>query len=189
MGLLRGLGHLRAAPAVGSAATAILFSFRPLKHNVGVKMFAAVGVFGVATVIFGLSRAITEPIFGAAAVGSSLAPAVLLSLVCLACLGAADMVSVYVRQSLIQLHTPDVMRGRVSAVSQLTISASNELGEFESGVMAAMLGPVGAVVFGGVGAIAVTIGWARLFPELGRAKTFDPPEILETEPQHGEAKP
>ena len=99
------------------------------------------------------------------------------------------MISVYVRQSLIQLHTPDVMRGRVSAVSQLTISASNELGEFESGVMAALLGPVGAVIFGGVGAIAITIGWARLFPELGRARTFDPPEMLETEPRHGEAKP
>ena len=128
-------------------------------------------VFGAATAIFGVSRIYV------------------LSLAMLAILGAADMFSVYIRQSLIQLHTPDVMRGRVSAVSQLTISASNELGEFESGVMAAMLGPVGAVVFGGVGAIAVTIGWARLFPELGRAKTFDPPEILETEPQHGEAKP
>ena len=81
------------------------------------------------------------------------------------------------------------MRGRVSAVSQLTISASNELGEFESGVMASILGPVGAVVFGGLGAIGVTLLWSRLFPELRRARTFDPPEILETEPQHGEAKP
>ncbi|RZM15162.1 MAG: MFS transporter, partial [Sphingomonas sp.] len=121
--------------------------------------------------------------------GFPIHPAFVLSLVALIVAGGADMISVYVRQSLIQLHTPDVMRGRVSAVSQLTISASNELGEFESGVMASLLGPVGAVVFGGVGAIAVTIGWARLFPELGAAKTFDPPEILETEPQHGEAKP
>ena len=78
---------------------------------------------------------------------------------------------------------------RVSAVSQLTISASNELGEFESGVMASLLGPVGAVVFGGIGAIVVTLGWARLFPELGAARTFDAPDMLETEPQHGEAKP
>ena len=91
--------------------------------------------------------------------------------------GAADMVSVYIRSSLIQLHTPDAMRGRVSAVSQLTISASNELGEAESGLLAALMGPVGAVVFGGVGAIAVTLLWARLYPELKLAKSFDPPEV------------
>jgi hypothetical protein len=99
------------------------------------------------------------------------------------------MVSVYVRSSLIQLHTPDEMRGRVSAVSQLTISASNELGEAESGLVASMLGPVGAVVFGGIGAIVVTALWSRLFPELRLAKTFDPPDILETPPQHGVAQP
>ena len=99
------------------------------------------------------------------------------------------MVSVYVRTSLIQLHTPDAMRGRVGAVSQLTISASNELGEAESGLMASLLGPVGAVVVGGVGAITVTLVWAWLFPELKRARTFDPPEILETEPEHGVARP
>ena len=106
-----GLGHLRAAPAVGATLTAIFFSFRPLKHNVGVKMLAAVGVFGAATIVFGLSRSMP------------------LSLACLALLGAADMFSVYVRQSLIQLYTPDEMRGRVGAVSTLFISASNELGE------------------------------------------------------------
>ncbi|MGJ3626054.1 hypothetical protein AB5I41_02060 [Sphingomonas sp. MMS24-JH45] len=99
------------------------------------------------------------------------------------------MVSVYIRSSLIQLHTPDAMRGRVSAVSQLTISASNELGEAESGLMAGLLGPVGAVVFGGVGAIGVTLLWAWLFPELRRARTFDPPDALTTEPQHGVAQP
>ena len=99
------------------------------------------------------------------------------------------MVSVYIRSSLIQLHTPDAMRGRVGAVSQLTISASNELGEAESGLLASMLGPVGAVTFGGVAAIVVTLLWARLYPELKLAKTFDPPEIPETIPQYGAAQP
>ncbi len=88
------------------------------------------------------------------------------------------MISVYVRQSLIQLHTPDTMRGRVSSVSQLTISASNELGEAESGFLAAAVGPVAAVVAGGAGAIAITLLWARLFPELRLAKNFDPPDML-----------
>ena len=106
-----GLGHLRAAPAVGATLTAAFFSVRPLKHNVGVKMLAAVGVFGAATIVFGWSTSMP------------------LSLLCLALLGAADMFSVYVRQSLIQLYTPDEMRGRVGAVSSLFISASNELGE------------------------------------------------------------
>ncbi|HEX3676240.1 MAG TPA: MFS transporter, partial [Sphingomicrobium sp.] len=105
-----GLGHLRAAPAVGATLTAAFFSARPLKHNVGVKMLTAVAVFGGATIIFGFSRSMP------------------LSLACLALLGAADMFSVYVRQSLIQLYTPDAMRGRVGAVSSLFISASNELG-------------------------------------------------------------
>jgi hypothetical protein len=92
----------------------------------------------------------------------------------LALLGAADMLSVYVRSSLVQLNTPDAMRGRVSSVSGLAISASNELGELQSGFAAALLGPVGAVVFGGVGAIMVTGIWARLFPELKNARTFEP---------------
>jgi predicted ABC-type sugar transport system permease subunit len=89
-------------------------------------------------------------------------------------LGAADMLSVYVRSSLVQLNTPDDMRGRVSSVSNLAISGSNELGEAQSGVAAALLGPVGAVVFGGIGAICVTMLWARLFPELRNARTFEP---------------
>jgi hypothetical protein len=100
----------------------------------------------------------------------------LLSVGCLALLGSADMVSVYVRQSLIQLYTPDEMRGRVGAASTLFISASNELGEAESGFLAALIGPVVAVVAGGVGAIAVTLLWANWFPELRRARTFDPPD-------------
>jgi hypothetical protein len=167
-----------------------------MSTNVGKKMLAAVVVFGLAILTFGVASDITgllgiRPGVATLPGGTLLAlhPAFILSLAALIVAGGADMVSVYVRQSLIQLHTPDAMRGRVSAVSQLTISASNELGEFESGVMASLLGPVGAVVFGGVGAIAVTLGWARLFPELGRARTFDPPDMLEIEPQHGEAKP
>ncbi len=156
-----GLGLLRAAPAVGAALVAAVFAFRPLKHNVGVKMLLAVAAFGLMTIIFGVSRSLP------------------LSLGALALLGAADMLSVYVRSSLVQLHTPDMMRGRVSAVSGLAISASNELGELQSGVAAAMLGPVGAVVVGGGAAIVIAGLWAQLFPELRRARTFDPsPEML-----------
>jgi MFS family permease len=152
-----GLGNLRAAPAVGATLTAAWFAWRPLKHDVGVKMLAAVGVFGAATIGFGLSRFMP------------------LSLLCLALLGAADMLSVFVRQSLIQLYTPDSMRGRVGAVSSLFISASNELGEAESGFLASAIGPVLAVVGGGIGAVCVTLLWAWIFPELRRARTFDPP--------------
>ncbi len=151
-----GLGLLRAAPALGASAVALWFSFRPLQHNVGVKMLWAVIVFGVATIVFGVSSAFP------------------LSLAMLVVLGAADMLSVYVRSSLVQLNTPDDMRGRVSAVSGLAISASNELGEMQSGVAAALLGPVGAVIFGGIGAIGVTAIWAWLFPELRNARTFEP---------------
>ena len=170
-----GLGHLRAAPAVGAVAVAAWFGMRPLKTNVGVKMLWAVAAFGAATVVFGLSVWLTAPIFGASAVGSDWAPAVLVALVALFLVGAADMISVYVRQSLIQLHTPDAMRGRVGAVSTLFISGSNELGEAESGFLAAAVGPVAAVVGGGMAAIGVTLLWARLFPELRQARTFEPP--------------
>lgn len=156
-----GLGHLRAAPALGATLTAAFFSVRPLKHNVGTKMLTAVGVFGAATVIFGFSRWMP------------------LSLLCLALLGSADMFSVYVRQSLIQLYTPDQMRGRVGAVSSLFISASNELGEAESGFLGALIGPVPAVIAGGVGAIAVVFLWSWWFPELRLAKSFDPPDLRE----------
>ena len=158
-----GLGHLRAAPAVGATLTAAFFSIRPLKHNVGVKMLAAVGVFGAATILFGFSRWMP------------------LSLACLALLGGADMFSVYVRQSLIQLYTPDEMRGRVGAVSSLFISASNELGEAESGFLGALIGPVPAVIAGGFGAIAVVLVWSWWFPELRLAKTFDLPDLRRTE--------
>ena len=153
-----GLAQLGAAPALGATLAAILFSFRPLKTDVGTKMLGAVIVFGIATVAFGLSTWMP------------------LSLAALFVIGASDMFSVYVRQSLIQLSTPDSMRGRVGAVSQLTISASNELGEAESGFLAALVGPVVAVVAGGVGAIAVTLLWMRWYPELRQARTFDPTE-------------
>ncbi|WP_242095932.1 MULTISPECIES: MFS transporter [unclassified Sphingomonas] len=167
----RGLGILAAGMGIGAATTAIWFSVRPMTVDVGRKMLAAVIVFGAAILTFGLSRS-----FG-------------LSLAALIVAGCADMVSVYVRQSLIQLHTPDAMRGRVSAVSQLTISASNELGEAESGLLASLLGPVGAVVFGGVGAIVVTLAWSRLFPELKAARSFDPPAEPEFPAQNGVSVP
>ena len=166
-----GLGFLAAGMGIGAASTALWFSIKPMKTNVGVKMLVAVIVFGLAILTFGVSRSFW------------------LSLAALIVAGGADMVSVYVRTSLIQLHTPDAMRGRVSAVSQLTISASNELGEAESGILASLLGPVGAVVVGGVGAIAITLVWARLCPELKNARTFDPPEALEPGPQNGGIQP
>jgi MFS family permease len=152
-----GLGWLRAAPGAGAAVVALLFAVKPLRTNVGVKMLWAVVVFGLATIAFGLS---TNFLF---------------SLAMLAVIGASDMLSVYVRSSLVQLNTPDAMRGRVSSVSGLAISASNELGEVQSGIAAALLSsPVGAVVFGGIGAIFVTAFWAWRFPELRRARTFEP---------------
>lgn len=177
-----GLGHLRAAPALGAVATAAFFSWRPLRTNVGVKMLLAVAGFGLATVVFGLAGPGLTMLIGPRAVGSEFAPAMLVSLAALFALGGADMVSVYVRQTLIQLYTPDEMRGRVGAVSTLFISGSNELGEAESGFLAALVGPVIAVVGGGVGAILVVVAWARLFPELRRARTFDPPAARDIAP-------
>ena len=158
-----GLGPLRAAPAVGATLTAIFFSVRPLRTDVGAKMLTAVVVFGAATAVFGISTSFP------------------LSLGMLTVLGAADMFSVYIRQSLIQLHTPDQMRGRVGAVSTLAVSASNELGETRSGFTAAWLGPVTATVAGGVAAIVVTLLWAGLFPELRRARSFEIPEPAQEE--------
>ncbi|OYY91355.1 MAG: MFS transporter [Sphingomonas sp. 28-66-16] len=156
-----GLSLLASAPAVGASIIALIFSFRPIKTNVGPKMLGAVIVYGVATIVFGVSQIMV------------------LSLIALGIAGAADMFSVYIRQSLIQLHTPDEKRGRVGAVSQLTISASNELGEAESGFLAAALGPVGAVLVGGGGAIVVTILWTYLFPSIRNARSFEPPALPE----------
>ena len=154
------LGWLRAAPALGAALVAFWLTRNPLGGRVGQKMFVNVGLFALATVAFGLSTILW------------------VSIASLVVLGAADMVSVYVRSSLIQLHTPDSMRGRVSSVSLLFVSASNELGEFRAGVMAAAIGPVAATVGGGVLALIVTILWARLFPELRDADRLDVPENL-----------
>ena len=155
-----GLAMLASATPAGALVTAIWFSFRPLHTNVGPKMLGAVAVFGVATIVFGLSTSLP------------------LSLAMLFAIGASDMFSVYVRQSLIQLHTPDDKRGRVSSVSMMTISASNEGGDAFSGSLAYLLGPVAAIVAGGAGALATVALWSRLFPVLRTTKTFDPPQDL-----------
>jgi MFS family permease len=147
----QGFGVLRASPAVGALLIATYLAYRPIRTRAGVKMLLAVGLFGLMTVVFAFSRWFP------------------LSVVALAVLGGADMVSVFTRQSLVQISTPDGMRGRVSAVATLFIGASNELGEFESGVTARFLGPVAAVAFGGAGAMAVTAAWAWLFPRLRTA--------------------
>ncbi len=149
-----GVGILRSSVAVGAAIVAVRLAIRPIDRHVGPWMFGAVGVFGVATILFGLSNWLW------------------LSAFALALTGAADMISVYVRQSLVQLATPDSMRGRVSAVSFIFISASNELGEFESGLVARLIGPVAAVAVGGAGAIGIAALWARLFPQLWQADRF-----------------
>jgi MFS family permease len=146
-----GFGVLRASPAIGACIVAAWLAARPIRQHAGLKMFAGVALFGAATLVFALSRSM------------------ILSVISLAVLGAGDMISVFVRQSLVQIVTPDPMRGRVAAVSTLFIGASNELGEFESGVAARLLGPVGAAVFGGIGALAATALWAKLFPDLRKA--------------------
>jgi MFS family permease len=149
-----GLGFLRSAPAAGAFSMAFILTHWPLRQNVGIKMFGAVAVFGIATIVFGFSTWFP------------------LSLLALYVLGASDMVSVNIRSSLIQLATPDQMRGRVSAVSMLFIGASNELGEFESGTTAALLGTVPAVIAGGVGTLVVVALWMRLFPPLRQVNKF-----------------
>jgi len=150
-----GLGIMRAAGSVGAAGVAIWLAAAPLRQRVGVWMFASVGVFGLATIVFGLSTSFY------------------LSVAALVVVGASDMVSVYVRSSLIQLATPDEMRGRVASTSFVFISASNELGEFQSGVFARWLGPATAVVVGGVGAVICAAAWIRLFPQLWRMDAFE----------------
>ncbi|MEO1321564.1 MAG: MFS transporter [Pseudomonadota bacterium] len=150
-----GLGFLAAAPAIGAVTVAFLLARRPLARRVGPWMFAAVAIYGLATLVFGFST-----IFW-------------VSFAALIVVGAADEISVFIRSSLIQLATPDEMKGRVTAVSFIFISASNELGDFQSGVAARFLGPVGAVLFGGFVAIGVSLLWIRLFPQLARADTFD----------------
>ena len=143
-----GLGILRAAPAVGALLTTMVLARHTINRKVGIRMFQAVIIFGAATVAFAVSHWIW------------------LSLLALAVLGAADTVSVVIRFSLVQLRTPDEMRGRVGAVNFLFINASNQLGQFESGVTAALFGTVPAAVFGGVATIAVALLWMKLFPSL-----------------------
>lgn len=145
-----GLGLLRSAPAVGALLTSLWLARFPFERNVGRTMFTAVGVFGVATIAFGLSTSFW------------------FSLAVLVVLGAADMISMVIRGAFVQLETPDEMRGRVSAVNGLFIGASNQLGEFESGVTAHWFGTVPAVVLGGVGTLLVTGVWIKLFPTLAR---------------------
>ncbi|MBU1375536.1 MAG: MFS transporter [Alphaproteobacteria bacterium] len=150
-----GFGLLRAGPAIGATAVALWLAANPIRAKAGLFMFGGVAVFGLATIVFGISRSLW------------------LSVAALAVLGGADMLSVFVRQTLVQLVTPDHMRGRVASVSSVFIGASNELGEFESGVVARILGPVGAAIFGGVGAVMVTGIWAKLFPDLRRADRLE----------------
>ncbi|MEZ4238444.1 MAG: MFS transporter [Myxococcota bacterium] len=155
-------GVLRAAPAVGAGAMALWLARFPLHRHAGAAILGAVALFGAATVVFGLS---TVPWLSVAALGV---------------LGAADMISVVVRQTVVQLRTPDALRGRVSSVNLVFIGASNELGEFESGLTARLLGAVPAVVLGGIGTVAVVAVWSGLFPELRRADRLD--EIRAEEP-------
>ncbi|MEI6440138.1 MAG: MFS transporter [Alphaproteobacteria bacterium] len=151
----QGFGILRAGPAIGATLVAASLASFPIRRHAGMIMFGGVALFGAATIVFGISTWLP------------------LSVLALAILGAADMLSVYVRQTLVQIVTPDQMRGRVAAVSPLFTGASNELGEFESGVVARFLGPVGAAVFGGVGALIVTGLWANLFPALRKADRLE----------------
>jgi MFS family permease len=150
-----GLGVLRAAPAVGALFMTAVLARHAIHRRIGMRMFQAVITFGVATVVFALSHLIW------------------LSLLALVIMGAADMVSVVIRVSLVQLSTPDEMRGRVGAVNYLFVNASNQLGEFESGITAALFGAMPAAVLGGVGTIAVALLWMKLFPSLRHVERLE----------------
>jgi MFS family permease len=153
-----GLGLLRSAPAAGALITTILLSRYPIERHIGHKMFAAVAIYGISTIIFGLSTWFP------------------LSLVALAALGAADAVSVVIRFTLVQTETPDDKRGRVSAINYLFVGSSNTLGEFESGAVAAWFGAVASVFIGGAGSLLISGIWMNLFPELRRMDRFQPAE-------------
>jgi MFS family permease len=161
----RGLGMLRAAPAVGAVTMSLLMARFPLRRHAGRSLFVCVSIFGAATVVFGLSHALW------------------LSLASLALAGAADTISVIIRGSVLQLATPPQMRGRVSAVNSLFIGASNELGEFESGLTAQWWGAVRATVIGGVGALVVSGLWAVLFPGLRQADELTAESLRALVPQ------
>jgi hypothetical protein len=166
----QGLGALRSAPALGALAVSVWMTFRPISRRPGVLMFMGVAIYGAATVVFGLSRSLP------------------LSLGALMIVGASDMVSVVIRSSMLQLATPSSMRGRVSAVNSLFVGASNELGEFESGVTAQWFGAVRAVVLGGLGALTITGLWSVLFPSLRAIRQLDTESLLpveEEQPQQG----
>src|SRR5215467_11455517 len=151
-----GLGLLRSAPAVGALITAVVLAHHPIERHIGRKMFAVVGIFGVATIAFGLSNSFP------------------VSLLALAVLGASDAVSIVIRFSLVQIETPDEKRGRVSAINYLFVGSSNTLGEFESGLVAAWLGAIPSVVIGGLGSLLVAGIWMMLFPDLRRIDRFEP---------------
>ncbi|MCC7346163.1 MAG: MFS transporter [Variibacter sp.] len=151
-----GLGLLRACPAVGALTVSLVLARWPMRQGVGRIMYACVAVFGIATIVFSLSQTLA------------------LSMAALVVLGAADLVSVVIRSTLVQLSTPDEMRGRVSAVNSLFIGTSNQLGEFRAGVMAAWLGAVPAVLIGGVGTLLIVAVWTRVFPELFRVDEAQP---------------
>ena len=150
-----GLGLLRAAPGIGALAMSLWLTRHPLRHRVGRIMFNSVAVFGVATIVFALSTSF------------------LLSLGTLIVLGASDVISVVIRSTLVQIETPDAMRGRVSAVNAMFIGTSNQLGEFESGTTAALFGTVPAVVIGGAGTLLVVVLWMRLFPQLVKVESLE----------------
>jgi MFS family permease len=162
----RGLGMLRAAPALGALMVSAWLMGHPIRKSAGVRMLICVGIFGAATVLFGLSRSLP------------------LSLGALFIVGASDMVSVVIRSSVLQLATPAEMRGRVSAVNALFIGASNELGEFESGLTAQWWGAVRAVVIGGIGSMVITGTWSVFFPSLRRAGALTPEALLQAELEH-----
>jgi predicted MFS family arabinose efflux permease len=146
-----GLGILRSAPAAGALVMSLILSWKPLRSDAGKKMFAGVAVFGASTIVFAVSRQFW------------------LSMAALLVMGAADVVSVVVRSTLVQLKTPDNMRGRVNAVNSLFIGTSNQLGEFESGITASWFGVVPAVVIGGIGTLVIVAAWIKIFPELYNA--------------------
>ena len=158
-----GLGMLRAAPALGALTVSLWLMWKPIRDKAGTKMLVGVAIFGAATVVFGVSRSLP------------------LSLAALFVVGASDMVSVVIRASMLQLATPQEMRGRVSAVNSLFVNASNELGEFESGLTAQWWGAVRAVVVGGVGSLAITGLWSAFFPSLRRAGALTPEALMQVE--------
>lgn len=160
----RGLGMLRAAPALGALFVSLWMMVRPIRRRAGAKMLVCVAIFGASTIVFGVARSLP------------------LSLAALFVVGASDMVSVVIRSSVLQLATPAAMRGRVSAVNSLFVGASNELGEFESGLTAQWWGAVRAVIYGGIGSLAVTGLWTVFFPSLRRADALTPESLMSAEP-------